>query len=147
SGTEAALVISLIFIGFAIGAPFWGWLSDFIGQRKPLMFLGTILALLCLCVVIYSTELKFFSLVFWLFLFGYSTSAFFTSFAMIREVFPITLAATVLGIMNTFNAVCEALYEPLVGAFLDWTWDGKIVNGIHQFPISGYHFSLAMLPI
>lgn len=56
------------------------------------------------------------------------------------------IAATVLGIMNAFDSVCEALYEPLVGALLDWTWDGKIANGIHQFTLLGYHFSLMLLP-
>jgi len=53
----------------------------------------------------------------------------------------------VLGIMNTFDAVCEALFEPAVGAVLDLTWDGRVVNGIHQFSVDGYHVSLLLLPL
>lgn len=147
SRADAALAISSIFIGFAVGAPLLGWLSDFMGQRKPLLFLGTFLAMLCLSLVIYGGELGLLTLILLLFFFGFSASGFFTSFAMIREIFPIMMAATVLGIMNTFDAVCEALYEPLVGAFLDWTWDGKIVKGVHLFTVQGYHFSLIMLPL
>lgn len=147
SRTDAALAVSSIFIGFAAGAPFWGWLSDFIGQRKPLLFFGTTLALVCLSLVIYNTQFALAFLIFLLFSFGFGASGFFTSFAMIREVFPLALAATVLGIMNTFDSLCEALYEPLVGAFLDWTWDGKIVNGVHQFSTEGYRFSLSLLPL
>ncbi|KTC87128.1 major facilitator family transporter [Legionella drozanskii LLAP-1] len=143
---DAALAVSSIFIGFAVGAPFLGWLSDFMGQRKPLLFMGTFLALFCLSIVIYSSKLELPTLIVLLFFFGFGASGFFTSFAMIREAFPIMMAATVLGIMNTFDSVCEALYEPLVGALLDWTWDGKIVNGIHQFTLQGYHFSLMLLP-
>jgi hypothetical protein len=81
-----------------------------------------------------------------LFFFGFGTSGFFTSFAMIRELFPIALVATVLGIMNTFNSVFEALFEPLVGAILDWTWDGTVINGMHHFSLRGYHWSLLLLP-
>lgn len=144
--TDAALAVSFIFIGFAAGAPFWGWFSDYIRRRKPVLFVGTFSALLCLSIVLYSPHLILSALIILLFLFGFGASGFFTSFAMIRELFPIVLVATVLGIMNTFNAVFEALFEPVVGAILDWTWDGTAVNGMHHFSIQGYHLSLLILP-
>lgn len=147
SRTDAALAISFIFVGFAAGAPFWGWFSDFIRRRKPVLFVGTFSALLSLLVVIYSPSQYLSTLMILLFLFGFSASGFFTSFAMIRELFPIVLVATVLGIMNMFNSVFEALFEPLVGALLDWTWDGAVVDGIHQFSLQGYYLSLLLLPI
>nr|WP_237578694.1 MFS transporter [Legionella pneumophila] len=147
SRTDAALAISFIFVGFAAGAPFWGWFSDFIRRRKPVLFTGTCSALLCLLVVIYSSNQNLLTLIILLFLFGFGASGFFTSFAMIRELFPLVLVATVLGIMNTFNSVFEALFEPLVGALLDWTWEGTMVDGIHQFTLHGYYFSLLLLPL
>ncbi|HAZ7571714.1 MFS transporter [Legionella sp. PATHC032] len=147
SRTDAALAISFIFVGFAAGAPFWGWFSDFIRRRKPVLFTGTCSALLCLLIVIYSSNQNLLTLIILLFLFGFGASGFFTSFAMIRELFPLVLVATVLGIMNTFNSVFEALFEPLVGALLDWTWEGTVVDGIHQFTLHGYYFSLLLLPM
>lgn len=147
SRANAALAISCIFIGFAVGAPYLGWLSDYMGRRKPILYSGTFLALLCLSVVIYSPHQSLPILMVLLFLFGFGASGFFTSFAMIREVFSIALAATVLGIMNTFDSICEALYEPLVGALLDWTWNGDVVNGVHVFTVQGYHISLLILPV
>jgi MFS family permease len=146
SRTDAALAISCIFIGFAAGAPFWGWFSDYIRRRKPVLFIGTFSALLCLLVVLYSPSQILSSLIILLFCFGFGASGFFTSFAMIRELFSLVLVATVLGIMNTFNAVFEALFEPLVGAILDLTWDGTTLNGAHQFSVQGYHISLFLLP-
>ena len=146
SRTDAALAISCIFIGFAAGAPFWGWFSDYIRRRKPVLFIGTFSALLCLLVVLYSPSQVLSSLIILLFCFGFGASGFFTSFAMIRELFSLVLVATVLGIMNTFNAVFEALFEPLVGAILDLTWDGTTLNGTHQFSVQGYHMSLFLLP-
>ncbi len=147
SRTDAAFAVSCIFIGFAAGAPFWGWFSDYVRCRKPVLFGGTFAALLCLVFVLYGSHLSLLMLISLLFLFGFGASGFFTSFAMIREIFPLTLAATVLGIMNTFNSVFEALFEPLIGMVLDWMWDGTLLNQIPQFSMFGYHVALLLLPI
>lgn len=146
SRTDSALAVSFIFIGFAAGAPFWGWFSDYIRRRKPVLFTGTFVALLCLSAVLFSTSFSLSFLTVLLFVFGFGASGFFTSFAMIRELFPLVLVATVLGIMNTFNAVFEALFEPLVGVVLDWSWDGSVANGMHQFSLHAYHLGLSLLP-
>lgn len=147
SRNDAALAVSCIFIGFAAGAPFWGWFSDALGRRKPILFVGTFTALISLLIVIYMPNQRLSMLCSWLFIFGFSASGFFTSFAIIRELFPVFLAATVLGIMNTFNSVFEALFEPLVGVCLDWMWDGRLTHGMHQFSLHGYHVALFLLPL
>lgn len=66
---------------------------------------------------------------------------------MIREIFPLVLTATVLGFMNTFDSICEAISEPFVGMFLDIGWNGGMINGVHQFSIAGYQWALTLLPI
>lgn len=147
SAPRAALAVSWIFIGFAIGAPLLGWLSDWMGKRKPLMIFGTLLATSCLIMVIYGFNTVPWMIDGYLFLFGLGASGFFISFAMIREGFPLILSATVLGFMNTFDSICEAVSEPIVGVFLDMTWDGKLQNGVHYFSIHAYKLSLLLLPI
>ncbi len=147
SRNSAAFSVSWIFIGFAAGAPFFGWFSDYIGRRKPILFTGTLIAFLCILFVLFSPTTSIVLLSVMLFFFGFGASGFFTSFAMIRELFPVALAGTVLGVMNTFDSVCEALFEPVIGAILDWTWDGKIVDGVHQFSVANYHSALLLLPL
>ena len=66
---------------------------------------------------------------------------------MIRELFAVSLVATVLGIMNTFDSLCEALFEPIVGAVLDMFWSGEIANGVHYFSVYEYKIALSLLPI
>lgn len=144
---SAAFSVSCIFIGFAAGAPLLGWLSDYIGRRKPILFSGTLIAFFCIIVVMFSPTDSLLVLSTMLFFFGFGASGFFTSFAMIRELFPVMLAGTVLGVMNTFDSVCEALFEPMIGAILDWTWDGKIIDGVHVFSITNYHAALLLLPL
>ncbi len=147
SAAKAAYAISWIFIGFATGAPLLGWMSDFIGRRKPIMIFGTLLALLSSLIIIYSPNQHFDTLIILLFCFGLGASGFFTCFAMIREVFPLILAATVLGFMNTFDSICEALSEPLVGWILDVNWHGTMIAGVHQFSAHTYQIALSLMPI
>ncbi|MFY7697537.1 MAG: MFS transporter [Legionella sp.] len=148
SSTDAAFAVSCIFIGFAIGAPFWGWLSDYMGKRKPILFFATLSALICLIVVIYCPQLSMTPVIILLLLFGFEASGFFTSFAMIRELFPVMLAATVMGVMNTFDSICEALFEPLVGALLDSSGSNQIAHASQPvFSLQAYHQALLILPV
>ena len=64
---------------------------------------------------------------------------------MVREIHSLALAATVLGFMNTFDSVCEALSEPFIGKLLDLGWDGTLNAGARMFSLRDYHSSLSIL--
>jgi sugar phosphate permease len=143
----AASAISFIFIGFAIGSPLSGWLSDYMQRRKPLMIIGTSLAILTLCLVLYLPIANAITIGLLLFLFGLGASCFFLCFSMVREIHAVGVAATVLGFMNTFDSVCEALSEPFIGRLLDLGWDGKFNAGARIFSVRDYHLSLSVLAL
>ena len=147
SNNLAAQSTSMIFIGFAIGAPTFGWFSDWIGRRKVVMFWGTVVALLAICATIYAPGLSNSLLSFLLFLFGFSISSFLLCFTMIREITLPAMAATVIGFMNAFDALFGALSDPLTGKFLDLTWGGKIVNGARIFSVESYKIAFITLPV
>ena len=140
----AARGSSLIFLGFALGAPLFGWLSDRIGQRQNVMFLGTIIATICLTVILYLPlpAPMVFSI---LFIFGFSISSFLLCFTMIKEIHSVALAATSVGFMNSFDAFFGAFSDPLTGKILDHCWTGELVDGIRIFSLSAFHYALFIL--
>lgn len=141
---QASGFISLIFVGFAIGCPITGWISDHIGQRKPIMFIGTLTAFLTLnCIIYLHTSTTILSL--FLFLFGIGASCFFLCFSMIRELHPLIFTGTVLGFMNTFDSIFEAITEPFIGILLDFNWHGTLRDGVRVFSVSEYHNGLSAL--
>ncbi len=147
SANVAAQAVSLIFIGFAVGAPVFGWFSDGIGQRKLVMMWGTFLALLSISVIIYVPEMSYSLLSFLLFFFGFSISSFLLCFTMIREIHLPILAATAIGFMNAFDALFGAFSDPLTGKLLDCMWTGELLNGARVFSVSAYKAAFLTLPV
>lgn len=143
----SAQMVSLIFIGFAIGAPFFGWFSDWLGKRRIVIFWGTLLSLLSISIVIYAPTLALYYLAPLLFLFGFFISSFLLCFTMICEIFSPLLAATAVGFMNAFDALLGALSDPLAGKFLDSLWDGALMDGARVFSLSSYKIAFAIIPI
>jgi MFS family permease len=142
----AAQSVSLIFIGFAVGAPVFGWFSDWIGNRKTVMFWGTLLAMIAITFVIYAPDISQLTLTFLLFFFGFAISSFLLCFTMIREISSAALAATAIGFMNAFDALFGAVSDPLTGKFLDLGWDGKMVDGARVFSVTDYKLAFITLP-
>lgn len=142
----SAQAVSLIFIGFAVGAPFFGWFSDWLGRRKIVMFWGTLLALVAISSVIYAPGLTQTSIMLLLFLFGFAISSFLLCFTMIREISLPILAATAIGFMNAFDALFGAFSDPLTGKFLDLGWDGKLVGGARVFSVHTYKVAFLTIP-
>lgn len=147
SHTVAANHVSLIFIGFAIGAPLCGWFSDLIGRRKIVMVVGTIFALVACSLIIILPPMPTAILCLLMFSFGFFISSFLLCFTMIREINAPILAATAVGFMNAFDALFGAVSDPLTGKFLDLGWKGAMEEGARVFPTDVYKMALLTLPL
>lgn len=147
SKTEAASMMSLVFIGLGLGSPLLGLLSDRLNNRRYVMLVSTLVSCAAITLVLYCHPLSTAYLSALLFLFGFGLGAFMLVFAMGKEMNPLYLTATVVAMINTSDAVLDALTEPFIGKLLDMGWDGRLVNGVHQFSIHSYHMALSVLPI
>lgn len=147
SSNISAQMVSLIFIGFAVGAPVFGWFSDWISRRRIVMLWGTIVALISISAVIYAPVLSVSALAFLLFMFGFAISSFLLCFTMIREINMPILAATAIGFMNAFDALLGAFSDPLTGKFLDLAWSGQLVDGARIFSVSAYKAAFLTIPV
>lgn len=147
SKTEAASMVSLVFIGLGLGSPILGILSDRIGDRVQVMFYCTLISCAALSVALYYPNLPTWLLVLLLFTFGFALGAFMIVFALGKELNSAALTATVIAMINASDGILTGVTEPAIGKLLDLNWDGSIVNGIHHFSLTSYRMALSVLPL
>ena len=147
SKTTVAGLISIVFVGFAIGSPMAGWFSGRGYSRKKLMFLGTCCELIVLIAIIYIPNQPIIFLAFLMFLFGFFTGFFFVSFASMQLINKQEASGTSIGFINMFNALCGALCDPLIGHLLDLGWDHKFtLENVRVFSVYDFRMALLTLP-
>jgi MFS family permease len=147
SHTQAAFLASFIFLGLAFGSPLLGLLSDRLNKRVLVMLINAFVALVTSVLIIYVNHFPLWLLGSLLFIFGFSTSAFMLGFALGRELNKITVAATVIALINTGDIIFSALTQPLIGKLLDANWHGKLMGGVHYFSATEYRHALSIFPI
>lgn len=147
SRTQSAALISLMFIGLGLGSPLFGLISDRLGKRLPPMKWGAFLSLVFICIVIYAPGLPLWLLAGVLFSFGCVVGAFMLGFTLGTQINSLSLAATVVALINTGDSVFESFTEPLLGKLLDLTWSGEVVDGVHYFTVQHYQWAFVPLPI
>ncbi len=145
SRTQAATLTSLIFVGWGLGAPFFGWLSDRIGRRKAPLLFGLVLETAALSALVYMPGLPGWIVGTLCFLIGFLGSTQIVCFALVRENHPAALSGTGIGFVNGMVTGAGALFQPLVGALLDLAWAGDMAAGIRLYDADAYRFALASL--
>lgn len=135
----AASYMTTMLLCFAFGSLFFGWFSDRIGRRKPLL-VGCVLGYtLIWCGLIYAqwspgilAYLLFGGL-------GVAGSGFVLTFAAAKEVSHPELAGMAVSVVNTGCFIGTALMQPLFGFIADLSWDGTTVGGIRVYSPVDYH--------
>jgi len=145
SRIQAATLTSIIFIGWGVGAPLFGWLSDRIGLRKPPALAGLVLETLALAALVYVPGLPVPALGVLCFLVGFLGSAQIVCFALVRENHPAALSGTAIGFVNALVTGAGALFQPLVGLVLDLAWTGETALGARLHDTGAYRLALASI--
>ena len=143
--TLAATLTSMLFVGWGVGAPFFGWLSDRIGRRRPPMLAGLVLETAALVTLIYVPDLPTLMLGSLCFLIGFCGSSQIVCFALVKEIHPAGLSGTGIGFVNTMVTGAGALFQPLVGLLLDLAWAGETSQGARIYDTGTYRLALASL--
>jgi MFS family permease len=145
---EAARTISAMFLGWAVGAPIAGYLSDSSGRRVLTLVVGAVMALSCITVVLYYPGLSYNWLNSLLFLYGVFSGTEIIVFIMAKENSGAKLSGTVFAAVNMIVTLGGVIFQPLVGKLLDTFSDNSITTSAeHIYTAADYQCALAILPI
>lgn len=143
----AGFMVSMIFFGWAVGGPFYGWISDKIHRRKAPMAFAAISTTVIMSAILFVPASPF-EMKILMFLLGAFSSGFILAFSIVREINIPLLTGTAIGFINTLNNASGALAQPIVGHLLDKLWAGQYsANGDPFYTISMYNEALLFLPV
>lgn len=138
SQTQSAGVASMVFMGWLVGAPVCGWISDRIGRRLPVVFAGAMLSLSAFVAILLLESASAALLTVLFFLNGLGGCTMVVCFSVMREYNAHNNTAASLGMLNTLVVGSGAVMQPLVGWLLDRRWDGILIDGVRIYDAANY---------
>ena len=141
SRPQAAFFVSLLLLGWAIGAPGGGWLSDQLGRRKPILIIGCMTICIALVMLIFLPAISLALTVSILVIIGLAGGLMACCFALARDVMAPEVVGGATGIINSMTVASGAVLQPLIGIALDYQWAGTLSKNIptytpHEFRMS-----------
>lgn len=124
SMATAQLTLSIYFLAFAIGVFFWGWLSDFIGRRKAMLY-GLIFYGVGSFLCFRSGSIEVLLLARFVQAFGASTGSVVTQ-TILRESYSGNQCHALFAQISAALAFTPAI-GPLIGGFVDQYWGFRAV--------------------
>lgn len=132
----ASYMITIAWLGYAIGCPVLGFLSDYIQKRKPILVFCSFLAALSMIFVTFNFNSYILQISF--FFMGVGASGISLGYALMAEQFKKHFVAIGLGFNNAMITVVSAINAPVVGYLLN-------IHGSEKFNIADYQFAFSFL--
>ncbi len=114
---DAASVASIVPIGWVIGCPLLGYISDRIGRRKPVLIGGALIMLAAGLVAVYVPESLLARYAVALVL-GIASGAAMIPFSMIKEANPSEVKGTAAGVMNFLVFLTTGVMSPFISRLM-----------------------------
>ena len=143
--SEAAGLVSLLLIGWAISAPLSGRISDRMGRRKPILVLGSAGLVVMVGLLVILPDLPLLLTISLLVMVGIFGAAMTSCFALVKEVMPDNLAGAAVGIVNSLTVASGAVLQPIVGLVLDVTWKGELIDGARNYLPADYRLAFGVI--
>jgi MFS family permease len=145
---SAVMRSSTVPLGWIIGCPLLGALSDRIGRRKPVIASGALVLLACMAWILYGTEGVFPPYVVGL-VAGLASGAAMLPYTVIKEANPPDMSGTATGVVNFLNFTFSALLGPVFGRVLQSVSGGAATMNLEHYQVSFtpllYGVALALL--
>ncbi|NMB41259.1 MAG: MFS transporter [Firmicutes bacterium] len=138
--------LSFASMGMIVGGLFWGTLSDRLFRaRRPVIFLGTLGALLTWIAILFLSDYPgpfYTSLLY--FAAGTFSTVFLINLSSIKELFPMSIAGTAMGAANALMLAGVAVYQGISGYLLGSALETKTALASYRSIFIFYAISVAL---
>jgi MFS family permease len=145
SPATAATMTSALLVAWAVGGPFFGWLSDRLKNRKMLYLVGCGITVAGWAIIVLVKDISLMQLIPVLLITGFSSGCMIISFAFVKESVPVHLAGTVSGVTNMGVMMGPMILQPAVGWVLDRMWTGDMEMGVRVYDVAAYRSGFGLM--
>lgn len=142
----ASFAISMIFVGWIIGGPIIGKISDRIQHRRGILILCSLVGAACIAIVIYYTKLPLLLLYLFLILVGIFSSAQNLCYCFAIEHNEKKAKGVASAFTNFILFMGAGGIPIIVGALLNSAWKGNVRDGIAVYSPENYKVALTTFP-
>lgn len=143
---SAAFATGLIFLGWGIGGPLSGWISDKVGRRKPIMIFSAICGVILTTLFVFYPHIDKTTAYILFFLFGLTNAGVAISYAVSTEIHNRNVVGTAMAFTNMISIFVGALMQPLVGRLIDLVSGSRAYNVATLF-LSDFQYGFRLLPV
>ncbi len=143
----AATFTSIALLGWAAGSLLVGWVSGRIGRRKPPAIACALLALVGWSVFVAVPDIPLAAHYVLMVALGLSAGGIVVSFALVAEHGPARGIGMSTGVANSVVMMVSALVQLLMGAILDWHWEGAMRDGVRFYPLEAHQQAFVVMPV
>ncbi|MCH9621651.1 MAG: Hexuronate transporter [Chlamydiia bacterium] len=126
---SASNILTISWIGYAIGCPLVGIISDYYERRKSVLYSTSLVTLFAICMIIFLETKILLQLGF--FLLGLGASGISIGFAITAEQYKPQFIAVGFGLTNAVIMSVSAINAPVIGLVLDHLSSGSTSSLIH----------------
>jgi sugar phosphate permease len=142
SVATASLYVLAGNVGFVLGSPVFGNLSDRLERRTELIVGSSVLFAFVWLLLVLIPPLPVVGLVLFLALFANGGVA--LVFTVGKERHEPAVAGTVTGVINSIGYFGAAVMPTVMGAALDVYWTGEVINGARVYTATGYRVAFGI---
>ncbi|MFB6102511.1 MAG: MFS transporter [Haloplanus sp.] len=142
SVARASMYVLVGNVGFVLGSPAFGALSDRIGRRTDLVVVGTTLFALAYSLLLFVPPLPVVGLALFVALLANGSVA--LVFTIGKERHASDVAGTITGVINSLGYFGAATLPTIMGAALDAYWTGKVIGGARVYTVAGYRVAFGI---
>ncbi len=144
---NASKVAGMICMGTIVGSSLFGYLSDKMEKRRPLMLFGAASSLAMMLMIMFLEKPNFFVMFFLFFMLGLFSSTQVLGYPIITERSPKHLTGTSMGVAAVLIMGLACFAQPLAGMLMDLSWNHQMVNGTPIYSLKNYLTAFSIFPI
>lgn len=147
SKSEAAGIISFVFVGMLFGGPVLAWFSERIKAHYVISFCGMGMAVLFLWMLLFNMPLNYLALCSIFFAIGILCCYQVIVFSVGSQLVVTSLIGIAVAFLNSINMLGGSFFHTIIGIMLDYFWEGLSQNSCKVYGLASYSSSLLVIPI